>query len=80
MTRLTDERLAEIRKQLRDFHYGGGSIQDDVGFLLAEVDFHRAKDAELHRLASKAQAYNPATGIDPRAALIITVLDKCRPA
>lgn len=46
MTRIKDERLAEMREWVeRD------RTRWPVGDLLAEVDYHRAKDAELHRLA-----------------------------
>ena len=75
---ITDEHREAIKNRLRDFHYGGGSVQDDIGFLLDEVDFHRERDAELHRLATKARDGN----WDPidLYALADDVLGKCRPS
>ena len=64
---------------LRDNPGSAWKAHTDRDDLLAEVDWHRAKDAEIHLIARQAQAYNPAAGIDWRLALIFAVLEKCAP-
>lgn len=72
MTRISDERLAEMREWgERD------RIRWPVRSLVAEVDYHRAKDAELHRLADAVKDEKDRHGwLNLRRA----VLDKCGPS
>lgn len=73
---LTDERLADIREWFeRD------RTRWPVGDLLAEIDYHREKDAELYRLAQHEMVSH-----DPRfpedvdgISLAETIIDKCGP-
>ena len=78
MTRITDERLEDHRAYIAE---GFSTLREQAllgcaAELLAEVDFHRAKDAELYQLA----AVQSGAGIADPVGLCDAVLHRCRPA
>lgn len=76
MTRLSDERLADIRAGMDALYMEASGLRD----LLAEIDFHRKKDAELHRLAFRWNLISePSVQYKLAGDIASAVLDKCRP-
>ena len=75
MTRLSDERLAEIRAWMAAGRYHG------LREVLVEVDRLRATEAELHRMALIV-ANGDLDLADRKLALLdlqLAVLDRCKP-